>query len=112
MRLSTHHRELLRGTEREQLAEVLALIRATSPEAFHDAGSLPTRVFVDQPLRDIPHASFVLPYEPDDRRPPELRAVIERGVRETWLDGAGQRLSERQVVADVRRGARPAAKSE
>lgn len=68
MRLTTHYRELLRGSSREQLADVLARIREANPEAFHTTKSLATRVFVDEPLRDIPYASFVQPYVADDPR--------------------------------------------
>lgn len=72
MRLTTHHRDLLRRSGRVQLADVVARIREANPEAFHTTKSLPTRVFVDQPLRDIPHASFVQPYVADDPRRAEV----------------------------------------
>lgn len=68
MRLTTYHRELLRRATREQLADVLARIREANPEAFQTAESLATRVFIDEPLCDIPYASFVRPYVADDPR--------------------------------------------
>lgn len=79
MRLSTHHRELLCRAGREQLADVVAQIRAANPEAFHTDASLASRGFVDQPPRDIPYASFVLPFEPDDpRRAAKPEPISER----------------------------------
>ena len=68
MRLSTQHRELLRRSSRQQLADVVARIREANPEAFHTAESLASRVFIDEPVRDIPCASFLSPYVADDPR--------------------------------------------
>lgn len=39
-----------------EIKAVLALIRQANPEAFHTQETLAGRVFLDQPIRDIPHA--------------------------------------------------------
>jgi len=64
-----------RNSNGELVIDADERIRSQSPEMFHNAHSLKTRVFFDEPARPLECAGFVKAHDPKDRRWLRIGAV-------------------------------------
>lgn len=52
---------LMRATSLEEIATATKMWRNINPDAFHTPKSLGARMFLDQPIRELPYLSFIRP---------------------------------------------------